>query len=196
VKLEIHNIIIQRELSPRKSFDPDTIERYTQLTPKHEQLIRKTPKPFQDRLAEVILTREDPIGTELSGGNFPIPPTRRRVLTVLQTHVLVEELIDHPATAAEMLSYLLDHPLETEFHDHHPVEQQTNREVIAEWVRLYRKVGALRAKFDIEELALGLLSETNASFQIADIIHFLQQVLNEMEFLSTDTFDISDRIDD
>jgi len=39
------------------------------LTPAHEQVLRKAPKPLQDKIAEVVLTRDEPI-FNICCGNF------------------------------------------------------------------------------------------------------------------------------
>ena len=63
------------------------------LSPAHEQVLRKAPKPLQDKIAEVVLTREDstPESTQAEiplDGEKDKPKPKSKPLTVSQTNTL------------------------------------------------------------------------------------------------------------
>ena len=56
-KGQISRVIGAKERSAKVVSHNNAIK--SELTPAHEQVIRTAPKPLQDKIAEVVLTRED-----------------------------------------------------------------------------------------------------------------------------------------
>ena len=64
------------------------------LSTAHEQVLRKAPKPLQDKIAEVVLTREKTVKSESPQAEIPLdgakakPKPKSKPLTVSQTNTL------------------------------------------------------------------------------------------------------------
>ena len=161
-----------------------------QLTPKHEQVIRRAPEPLQDKVAEVVLTRE----TEHNKSDEQPKPKN---LTVAQTNTLVNEVRKDPEKGEEILDYLLEHPDEDGIigtDDNGDIEESSinaviadakaNPGVLAEWARIMVSILEFKAKYsNLDFVASELIQDVHNIYKITGATEYFDSILAKMEVL-------------
>ncbi|MCZ6680298.1 MAG: ParB N-terminal domain-containing protein [Candidatus Poribacteria bacterium] len=167
----------------------------TNLTPAHEEKIRKAPKPLQDKIAEVVLTREDST-PESTQAEIPLddvkakPKPKSKPLTVSQTNTLVGEINQNPAQAEELLDHLLDNPQESRIvgtHADGSIDSETvahiidetkrNPGIVAEWARLISQISDFMIKYEVGELVDAICDEKHSDKNASGMLLYFEKIV-------------------
>lgn len=159
-------------------------EKGVKLTPKHEQIIRRAPEPIQDKIAEVVLTRETKPKEE---NDKP----KKKILTVAQTNSLVKEAEENPEKIDETLDFLIDHPEEDNIvgiDDNGNIEESTLNQIIAnikanpgleaDWAELMLCVAEIKLKYKPNDLASYIGNDSEHGVRsLENAINYLETIL-------------------
>ena len=150
------------------------------LTSKHEEIIRRADEHFQDKVAEVVLTRK---------------PKR---LTVAQTNTLVTEINDKPEQALAILDTLLNNPQETRIigtDDYGNIEEESVKQIIehakaepgllANWASLLVEISEFKVKYPSSNVAEELVGTKHGVFEVKSTIDYFDDLLVKMSAQSS-----------
>ena len=196
-KGQISRVIGAKERSAKVVSHNNAIK--SELTPAHEQVIRTAPKPLQDKIAEVVLTRVDSI-PESTQAEIPLdgvkvkPKPKNKPLTVSQTNTLVGEINQNPAQAEELLDHLLDNPQESRIvgtHADGSIDAETVAHIIeetkrnpgidAEWARLISQISDFIIKYDVDDLVNVIHSQKHSYKHASDMLLYFEKIVAKLE---------------
>lgn len=170
---QISRIVGAKERTEKiKEMCPAHISESATLTPKHEQIIRRAPLEKQDKIAEVVLTREI------------------RPLSVAQTNTLVNKIREDKDKSDEILDHLLINPGEDGIigtDDEGNIEESAVKQIVskvksepglpADWAKLMLDIAEFKIKYMPGAVSQIIRNDKSELFSIEKTIDYFEIIL-------------------